>query len=456
MPTHPFAVAQEAAQGSSPAARRDRARADEVRTAAGERVTLAVVAEDGTSGATADWVIGQLFSVVKGARRRHLGELLRQGLDEAVKALQADTPGQVRLSATVAAIWRGSLYVSHVGGSAAFLVQGGEVRPLTGLGGPRYGDPATPKIESTAMAGRPLIRGDRIILISDGLLRSSPEDGRPFLDPKTMPEYVAGVPPLEAARHLISIALGRDATDDLSVVVVAVPGVARRAKEARKSLRNLALAIIGLLVLAAAALGLRVLLPGGSSALTDYGYAVLIEGEVQAEGQSGSVPRLEPIPAPVSLSAIRDSSLRFQSTFAGGSDITAAALFLRSGAQVELAVLDQRSPDSSTAVGPTQVNLLLGEALLLRESGERDLRIGTLGGYAGLLGPGRGALALSLDAAGAEIFCLTGTCAFQPPSGDPSVLFAGQRLRPGGAPQLFDATVYDGWSRLCGGCLATP
>jgi hypothetical protein len=102
------------------------------------------------------------------------------------------------------------------------------------------------------------------------------------------------------------------------------------------------------------------------------------------------------------------------------------------------------------------VNLLLGEALLLRESGERDLRIGTLGGYAGLLGPGRGALALSLDAAGAEIFCLTGTCAFQPPSGDPSVLFAGQRLRPGGAPQLFDATVYDGWSRLCGGCLATP
>lgn len=456
MPTHPFAVAQEAGQGSSPATRRDRARADELRTASGERVTLAIVAEDGASGASADWVIGQLFSSVKGARRSHIGELLRQGLDRTVKALQADSPGPLRLSATAAAIWRGSLYVSHVGHSAAFLVQGGEVRPLTGLGGPRYGDPAALHVESTAMAGRPLVRGDRVILVSAGLIRPSPEDGRPYLDPKAMPEYVAGVPPLESARHLISIALGRDAPDDLSVVVLAVPGVARPVREARKTFRNLALAVIGLLVVAAVALGLRVLLPGGSPALTDYGYAVLIEGELRAEGQSDSVPRLEPLPAPATLSAVRDSNLRFQSTFSGGSDITAAALYLKTGAQIELTALDQRSPDSLTPEVPTQVNLLLGEMLLLRESGERDVHIGTLGGYAGLLGPGRAALALGLDAGGVELFCLTGTCVFQPLSGDPSVLFAGQRLRPGSSPQLFDAAIHQEWSQLCGGCLSTP
>jgi len=454
-----FAVAQEPAQASTPASRGDRARAAEVRTAASERVTLAVVAEDGSSGAAADWVIGQVFSSVKGTRRgKHVGEVVRHTLDAAVKTLQSESPGMRPLSCTAAAVWRGSLYLSHTGRSAGFLVQGQEVKPLTGLGGPRHGDPHTPWVESTAMAGRPLGRGDRVILVSDGLLKTSPEDGRPFLDPKAMPEYVSGVPPLQAARHLVSIALGRDAPDDLSVVVVAAAGAARIKRE-RRGLRRLALAAVALmlLVLAAGAWALWDLLGGTSSPISDYGYAVLIEGELLAEGQTESVQRLEPLPAQLTLTAQQDSSVRFQSTFASGSDITAAAMYLRSGARVRLAALDRRGAESQTAVFPTQLDLLLGEMLLLRESGERDLRIGALGGYAGLVGPGKAALGVGLDAGGVEIVCLIGTCMFQPASGELALLFAGQRLRPDeGTPQLFDSGVHQVWNLLCGGCLSTP
>ena len=454
-----FAVAQEPAQASPSASRGDRARAAEVRTASGERVTLAVVAEDGSSGAAADWVIGQVFSSVKGARRgRHVGEVLRHTLDASVKTIQSESPGHQPISCTAAAVWRGSLYLSHSGGSAGFLVHGQEVTPLTGLGGPRYGDSRTAWVESTAMAGRPLGRGDRVILLSDGLLQASPEDGRPFLDPKAMPEYVSGVPPLQAARHLVSIALGRDAPDDLSVVVVAAPGVVR-VKPERRDLRRVALAVVSVLVLFAAA-GAWFLwdqLAGTASSISDYGYAVLIEGELQAEDQTERVQRLEPLPAQITLTAQQDSSLRFQSTFTGGSDITATATFLASGARIHLASLDQRSAESETAEFPTQVDLLLGEMLMLRETGERDLRVGLLGGYAGLVGPGKAALGVGLDEGGAEILCLLGTCVFRPASGEPALLFAGQRLRPGeGAPQLFDSAVHQEWNRLCGGCLSTP
>ena len=454
-----FAVAQEPAQASPSASRGDRARAAEVSTAAGERVTLAVVAEDGSSGAAADWVVGQVFSSVKGARRGlHVGEVLRHTLDASVKTLQSESPGMRPLACTAAAIWRGSLYLSHTGGSAGFLVHGQEVKPLTGLGGPRHGDPRTPWVESTAMAGRPLGRGDRVVLVSDGLLQTSPEDGRPFLDPKAMPEYVSGVPPLQAARHLVSIALGRDAPDDLSVVVVAAAGVVR-VKPERRGLRSLALAAVALLVLvvAAGAWAVWTLLPGTASPISDYGYAVLIEGELQAGGQTEAVQRLEPLPAQLTLTAQQDSSLRFQSTFAGVSDITAAAMYLRSGARVQLAALDRRGAESQTAEFPTQVDLLLGEMLMLRETGERDLRIGALGGYAGMMGPGRAALGVRLDVGGVEIICLVGTCMFQPASGELALLFAGQRWRPeDSSPQLFDAGVHQDWNRLCGDCLSTP
>jgi len=458
-----FAVAQEPAQSSTSSPRGDRGRAAEVRTASGERVTLAVVAEDGSSGAVADWVIGQVFSAVKGSRRgKHVGEVLRHTLDASVKTLQSESPGNAPLSCTAAAVWRGSLYVSHTGRSAGFLVQGQEVRPLTGLGGPRHGDPHTPWVESTAMAGRPLGRGDRVILVSDGLLKSSPEDGRPFLDPKAMPEYVSGVPPLQAARHLVSIALGRDAPDDLSVVVVAAAGAARVKRE-RRGLRRWALALAAVAVLAlvlvaaAGAWFLWDLLAGTASPVSDYGYAVLIEGELQAEGQTEAVQRLEPLPAQLTLTAQQDSSLRFQSTFAGGSDITAAAMYLRSGTRVRLAALDRRSPDSQSAEFPTQVDLLLGEILLLRETGARDLRVGALGGYAGLVGPGKAALGVGLDVGGVEIVCLIGTCMFQPASGELALLFAGQRLRPDeGSPQIYDSGVHQEWNRLCGGCLSSP
>jgi hypothetical protein len=451
-----FAVAQEPGQGSAP--RRDRARVAEVRTESREPVTLAVVAEDGGSGAIADWVIGQVFSSVKGSRRRPVGEVLRATLQSALNDLKADPLGPKQLSATAAAIWRGSLYVSHVGRSAAFLVQGAEVRPLTGLGGPWHGDPQSPPVESTAMAGRPLARGDRVVLLSDGLLQTSPDDGRPFLDPKAMPEYVAGVPPLQAARHLISIALGRDAADDLSVAVIAVPGVVR-VPRAREPVRTLALALAALALLAVlgASLALRGLLNRISPAVSDYGYAVLIDGRLRAEGESGSVQRLEPLPAQTTLEAGQDSSLRFQSTFSGGSDITAAALYLRSGARVELTSLDQRAPESQSAEAPTRIDLLLGEALLLRESGERDLRLGIPGGYAGFVGPGKAALAVRLGANGVEVTCLTGVCVHQPPSTGQIVLFAGQWLRPDDPiPQLVDSGVYQEWDRLCGGCLMVP
>src|SRR3970040_1051446 len=96
-----FAVAQEPAQGTTSASRADRARAAEVRTASGDRVMLTVVAEDGSSGAAADWVIGQVFSAVKGSRRgKHVGEVLRHTLDAALKTLQSESPGKRPASCT--------------------------------------------------------------------------------------------------------------------------------------------------------------------------------------------------------------------------------------------------------------------------------------------------------------------------------------------------------------------
>ncbi len=418
-------------------------------------MTLAAVAEDSSHGAAADWAIGQLFSAVREARGRQVGETLRRSLQATVETVHAETRGGLGLSATAAVIWRGQLFVSHTGQSAAFHVHGNDVRTLTGLGGPRIGGSDTPWVESSPMAGRPLERGDRVILVSDGLLQASPEDGKPFLDPKAVPEYVSGVPPMEAARHLISIALGRDAPDDLAVAVVAMPGVAR--EPARRGLRRFALAALGLLVVAAVAITVLGLLQDDGGSASDYGYAVLIDGRLQGEGEIGSVQLLEPLPADSVFTALQDSNLGFQSTFNAGSDISASTMVLGSGARVRLTSLDRRQPESGSVVSPTQINLLLGQAMLMRSSGERDLRIALPDGVAGLLDSGRGALAATLDATGSEIVCLIGTCYFRPQGADASVLFAGQLLRPAeGGPRLHDPAVYLDWDRRCGGCLSRP
>ncbi len=460
----PFATAQEAGHELPNRELQDRVRVGEVRMASGDRATLLVVA-DGEGGPgvgrAAQRVLEQVFQVLAASRSRDLGLGLRRGLEIGSKMIRRGAgTGRMgdRVAITAVAVRRNRLFYAHAGHCIALQIRGGDVVTLAQPTDCLLGDDAEPRIQVGPAEGHPLQKGDRIVVMSDGLVAASPEDGRPYLDPAQIPEYVHGVPALEAARHLISLALGRDATDDLSVAVYAVPGMAKSSR--RRLLLPAALAAA--LVVLAVVIRLTPWLGSDAVRSVEYGYAVLIDGAMTADPGGGEpssqVQRLEPISGGAALVTNSPVKAGLDSTHDAGSDLSLTSLFMDTGTRLTLTSLDRRvAGDQESPSSGSELALHFGRLLLLRESGTRELEVVAADASGALLGSGRAILAVEVHAEGTEVSCLLGTCSVQFPGGDRMLLQTGQAagLRAGEihGPGPISSQQMEPWDQLCSGCL---
>lgn len=436
----------------------DRIRAEEIRMASGDRVLAAVIADgSGVGGAeAAAQVVGQVFQIIQASKPSELEGAIRRGLEIADGRLRKSGNGaqsKVLVAATAVVVWKRRLYIAHVGDTLAIHVSRGTGNQLTQANSARLGSENQPQITTGRLQIR---RGDRIVLASDGLMRRNPETDLPYVGQDEIAQHAAELPPNKAARHLISLALGRDVDDNVSVAVLAPRGGAK----AKRSFPWVAAAAGALMLVLAAAAALVPSRPSTQPA-TDYGFAVLVDGGVLADQGSGTpelVPSLGTIRSASFLTASTDAKLGLQSTFAGGSAVSNANLYLAQSTGLELTSIDPRTPAggptaSSPALG-SDLTLVSGRLLILRESGTWEFRVHGQGFTASLIGAGRGAIGVQSASADFTLVCLSGPCRMGV-DGAETVLLQSSQTVTGQNGRLGEPAEVDlgSWDLLCNACI---
>ncbi|MEW6566698.1 MAG: SpoIIE family protein phosphatase [Chloroflexota bacterium] len=453
---------EQALGGGRQAVQQDRVRAEAVRTADGQRLVLAVVA-DGEghrrSGEAAELVIQHVFQAVASSSARDLSLALQQGLEAGGRAVSQRVEkweGKASVAATATAIWHGRAFVASAGHTRAYRLRDNHTTPIGPIDSRLLGTPGPVSIWCGERQGIPLQPGDQLVLATDGLTQVSPDDDRPYVDPSDVARHVEGNPPLEAARHLISMALGRDVLDNVSVIVIQV------ARRQGKVLRPVALAgALALLILLAAVV--VVVLPrlGPSTPATqpqaDLGYAVVVAGAAQIgspDGEGQTIGGLGTMPGGVMVTAVQDLRLSLQTRAADAGDIATLTFYLGAGGTLELSVLDG-GPGSA----PTRLSLASGRLLMLRSGGTRDGRVRAAGAEVGFDGSGAGAVGLSTLPGRVIVECLVGRCALDL-SGEELQLDAPAYVAVvegvAGEPSVVPAEDIRYWNVLCGNCLPSP
>lgn len=435
----------------------DRVRAATLRTASGDRVLVAVVADGEGAGAAkaAARTIDLVFQMVQASPSRELAPALQRGLeiaDQGLRKSASHSTAAIGVAATAVAVWRSRLYCAHVGRTLAIRISSGHGNQLTRPSSDRLGGTKPPQIQSRTVELR---RGDRIVLASDGMARRNPETGGAFVGQDEIAQHATELSPSEAARHLVSLALGRDVDDNVSVAVFALPG---RQQPARR--RPRAAIAAGLLLIGAVIVGALLLNRPSAPATADYGYAVLIDGGVLADPGSGKpelVPRLGTIPSGSFLTASTDAKLGVQSTFQDTATSAQGTLYLEQASGLELTGVDPRPRGDNPAPLGTDLTLGSGRLLIVRESGTWEFRVHANGATVSLLGAGRAALGLAVDSSGFLLSCLAGTCAYTSEGGVQELVQAGELVPPPSAttsdPAEASAAELLRWDALCGGCL---
>jgi protein phosphatase len=320
--------------------------AETMTTAGGQAVTLAIVA-DGIGGESsgeraANLTVETIVDFVRGSTGGDFPQILEAALQQANQAVfeegqQEEHKRDMGSTATAAIVCRDRLYIASVGDSRAYLVRDGKVIQLTSdhtwgeemirLGklhpqeaarNPRagllvrsigseaevivdlglYWNAREDEAAARSRQGTPLKSGDHVVLCSDGLIKERPDGRGHFVEAVEFPEILTRNPPLQAARTLVSKAMGRNANDNVSVVVLEKSG---GAGALRKSLLRLVLilAVLTVLIFAGAILLPNFLshiatptfaLPVGSIRIVESGGDVLYmeSGQLPAKLQSNS------------------------------------------------------------------------------------------------------------------------------------------------------------------------
>jgi len=439
--------------GDEDGVQRERARTGTVQSADGKRILLSVVAVGANSGEAAERVVEQVFQSVAGAQAANVGPALKRGLEIASQGLARK--GE-EVAAAAAAIRRSRVYFANIGNNHVFRVAGQELIRLTQPSNRRLGAAEAPTIQAGPSSGLALQSGDRVVITSAGLLQSNPADGKAFVDPRTIPRHIKNLPPEDAAKHLVSIALGRDVGSNVTVAVLG------EAKEKRRwTVAALAVAgITGALLLVVAAITL--LGSPDSDSQTDFGFAVLVRGGVLADtgdGVPALVGNLESVPAGAALTAQTDAALGLQSTYEGNGERPGANIYLRQGVVLRLTEIDLRTKDGGS--NPTRLDFDQGSILISRRSGTWEYQIHYEMNISILSGAGPGAMGVvSANGGGPQLFCLAGNCRFESAGGDEILLSSGEKVLLRGSTGMIEQSsiapaVVQQWDRLCGGCLGT-
>ena len=252
----------------------DRSRVGLIRTAKGLPVILSVVS-DGIGGENAgeraaELTVTTIFDHVARSTDEDLPAIVEAALKEANSRVLKEARASRRktnmgATAAVAAVVRNRLFVASVGDSRVYLVRDGKARPLTvdhtwendavrsgklsrqeahrhprrqeivrfvGQDGPlqvdlglwlRGGDET--EADARRAQGLQLQPGDRVITCSDGLIKSRHD--RPaahYVEEPELAQLAVSAHPKHAAERMVRQALARKVDDNVSVVVVEVPG----------------------------------------------------------------------------------------------------------------------------------------------------------------------------------------------------------------------------------------
>jgi serine/threonine protein phosphatase PrpC len=447
----------------------DRVRVEEIRTRGGLDLILAVVV-DGEghlrAGEAAETFIKQLFSGISQSINRNLNALLRDLLEEgsqSISRVNRSGEGIGEVAVTVVAVHRGRLFFAHAGHTMALLVREGKITQLTRSDDRLLGYSEAPLIQSGDPRGMRLQVGDRVMLASDGLTRISPEDGQPFVETDNVVTYVEGSTPLEAARHLISLAMGRDVDDNVSVVVIQVSG--KRGGAPTSAIVRAGILLTFVLILGA--LGISRLRRNRSiPPPVDYGYAVLIQGSAGVLDEAWKkieemVGHLGTIPTGVKIASLVETRLALETTFEGLNELSGTSLFLDRDTRIYLALLDPHwdssSADEIEGETLTVVDLLSGRIMVVRSKGNREIRITWKENTVALNGEGVGVLGVMEEGSNLVVDCLRGSCKSILSDGEAITLSGGQRatIVHGDKQEVEDLSgdAFQGWSEFCEGCL---
>ena len=439
--------------GAEDGMQRERVRTGTVQTADGKRILLSVVAVGTNSGEPAGRVVEQVFQSVSGAQAANIGTSLKRGLEIASQGLARK--GQEAAAAAVA-IRRSRVYFANIGNNHVFRVAGQELIRLTQPSNRRLGAVETPTIQAGPSSGLALQSGDRVVITSAGLLESNPADGKPFVDPQAIPGHIKNLLPEDAAKHLVSIALGRDVGSNVTVAVLG------EAKEKRRwtMAALVAAGLVGALVFIVGAITL--LGSPDSDSQTDFGFAVLVRGGVLADtgdGVSTPVGNLESVPTGAALTAQTDAALGLQSTYEGNGEQPGANIYLGQGVVLRLTEIDLRT--SGGGSNPTRLDLNQGSILISRRSGTWEYQVHYEMSISILSGAGPGAMGVvSANGGGPQLFCLAGICRFESAEGEEILLSSGEKVLLRGSTGMIEQSSIEPaaaqqWDRLCGGCLGT-
>lgn len=489
----------------------DRARAETLRTAGGLTLTVAMVA-DGIGGnvqgeRAAELAIETIFNDIRFstiANAAQIPLLLSQLLQRANTAVfeegRADRSRRgMGTTAVLAAIHNNQLYLANVGDSRAYFIRDGAAMPITrdhtwafemhrqrllteaeiakhpkrhelvrSIG---YGSTVDVDLglytnglgqderEASQNQGVLLQPNDRLVLCSDGLIKEQRDGAGPFVPAEEMARIVAQHAPQAAAEALVARAVGRHADDNVTVVVVEMPG----SKRAVAAPSWLPYALGGLAALLAIGALAFFLLRGGddepspavgatpvaeatgaataeASPTTVFApagqVAVLAAAGGRWEAADGSGGALAagvgiPLPAGQKVKLISDGGVA-QVALADGSQ-----LFLEAGAEMGL---------TADAVG-TALKLDRGRALV--SSGGAPITVGSIvDARATLLGAGLLGLYVEPSSLLFEAACLVGDCQVAGSAdGAPLVLPPGQTTVVGsgntaGLPEAADFAPY--------------
>ncbi|MCA9984717.1 MAG: serine/threonine-protein phosphatase, partial [Anaerolineales bacterium] len=263
----------------------DRWQVAEVVTAGGLQLLVAMVA-DGIGGGNYGERAAQLaldttfeeMRQAKASRPEHIPKLLRLALTRANAAVyqEAQASRQVRgmgSTATLVALHDNRLYVANAGDSRAYLVRDGQVIQLTRDHTWAYEMAQLGRLSPEAAAAHPkadeltrsigyepeltidlglflatngeqadaaqiaaaaqqnqglLLRpGDRLVVCSDGLIKPRHDVAGHYVEPEELRQIVTRFPPQRAAKELVQLALDREVDDNVTAVVLEMPGSKR-------------------------------------------------------------------------------------------------------------------------------------------------------------------------------------------------------------------------------------
>ena len=250
-----------------------------LQTAGGLQLAVGMVA-DGVGGASAGEVAGQtvidaVMEHIKNSTGKDINQILEDAMLAAHKALrdmamQSTNLRTMSTTGTLAAVHEGRLYLAHVGDSRAYLVREGKIQQLTldhtwgnemirqerfsaeemekhskrGDLGRYFGQPVPfevdiglrffdkllpgvhPAKSSLMQQGFALQPGDVILLCTDGLIKPRRKAAGHYLEPEEIIKVVQRKrgAPQDTANTLVSLALGRQVDDNVTAVIMEVPG----------------------------------------------------------------------------------------------------------------------------------------------------------------------------------------------------------------------------------------